>query len=229
MSTARSCFSRPSEAVRHVHEQMMGEAPLALAARPVLPFHVEILDWEAVAAWVSPDRHGPPRTPSPLPHLPSRWEELMTAYLEIVGVRPEDCYGVQVTRAASEQGLADLSLASARKNFRGPPKLPSADGTERQRLHAAELVVVAYRDRAEYQDGRARWRAYQDEVLRARLDHRTRRAAGARRRVPPAAFVRVGGLRHVNPLNPCRRLPAALQPRRAAEPGPYCGKVEGSD
>ncbi|HYH87780.1 MAG TPA: hypothetical protein VEX67_01020, partial [Solirubrobacteraceae bacterium] len=84
-------LSRPSDAVTRAHEQMQAEAPLALATRPVLPFHVEVLDWEAVAAWVAPHRYGPPRTPSPLPHLPSSWEELMTAYLEVVGVRSEDC------------------------------------------------------------------------------------------------------------------------------------------
>ena len=41
-----------------------GAAPPALPARPVLPFHAEILDWEAAAAWVAPDRNGPPRVPS---------------------------------------------------------------------------------------------------------------------------------------------------------------------
>ena len=45
-------FSRAS-ARRAAHEAMQAEAPLALA-RGRAPFHVEILDWEAVAAWVAP-------------------------------------------------------------------------------------------------------------------------------------------------------------------------------
>jgi hypothetical protein len=207
-------LSRPSAAVTRAHEQMMAEAPLTLAARPVLPFHVEILDWEAVAAWVAPDRHGPPRTPSPLPHLPSSWQELMTAYLEVVGVRPEDSYGVQVTRAASSQGLADISLASARKNFR-TAKL----------IHAAELVVVAYRDRAEYQEGRARWRAYQDEVLRAKLDHRTdlRPPLDAEYLPPPSFVSEVFDM--FNPLDPMHAFPQLFNRHERPSLGPYCGKA----
>jgi hypothetical protein len=59
------------------HQQLQQDAPLTIGPPP---FHVEILDWEAVAAWVSPSRYGPPRTPSPLPHLPSTYEELDTEY-----------------------------------------------------------------------------------------------------------------------------------------------------
>ena len=36
-------------------EQLLAEAPLALATAP--PFHVEMLDWESVAAWVAPSRY----------------------------------------------------------------------------------------------------------------------------------------------------------------------------
>jgi hypothetical protein len=220
-------LSRPSPAIRRAQEQLLAEAPLALAARPVLPFHLEILDWEAVAAWVAPHRHGPPRCPSPLPHLPSSWQELMTAYLEVVGVRPEDAYGVQVTRADTARPLADFSLASARKNFRSPPKLPSADGTERRRMQAAEHVVLAYRDRAEYQEGRARWRAYQDDVLRARLDHRSdvRPALDVEYRPPPSFLSEVFDL--VNPLDPWSPLPTVFNRNEKPSLGPYCGKVDG--
>ena len=218
-------LSRPWEAVTRAHEQLMGEAPLALAARPVLPFHAEILDWEAAAAWVAPDRNGPPRVPSPLPHLPNTWQELMTAYLEVVGVRPEDCYGVQVTRAATAQGLADLSMASMRKHFRSPPKLPSADGTERRRIQAGEHVVVAYRDRAEYQEGRARWRAYQEEVLRARLDHRTdvRPVIDAEFRPTPSFASEVFDM--FNPLDPLHDFPTLFNRNERPSLGPYCGTL----
>ena len=219
-------LSRATASAARAQETMMAEAPLALAARPVLPFHVEVLDWEAVAAWVAPDRNGPPRTPSPLPHLPSSWQELMTAYLEVVGVRPEDSYGVQVTRADTARGLADLSLASARKNFRSAPKLPSADGTERRRLQAAEHVVLAYRDRAEYEDGRARWRAYQEEVLRARLDHRSdvRAPLETEYRPPPSFLSEVFDM--FNPLDPVHAFPQLFNRNEKPSLGPYCGKVD---
>ena len=69
-----------AQAAAAAQEQLLAEAPLALAMAP--PFHVEVLDWESVAAWVAPSRHTPPRTPSPLPHLPSSWEEPTDAYLD---------------------------------------------------------------------------------------------------------------------------------------------------
>jgi hypothetical protein len=163
-------FSRSLPAIGQSQQQMTASAPLPLDEP--LPFFLEILDWEAVAAWVSPHRYGPHRTPSPLPHLPSTWHELLVGYLQVVGVRSSDCYGVQVTRTA-ERMLADLSMASARQNFRSPPKLPSADGEDRRRMHVAEHLVLAYRDRSEYEQGRERWRSYQRDVLRARLDHLT--------------------------------------------------------
>ena len=210
-------LSRPSDAVTRAHEQMQAEAPLALATRPVLPFHVEVLDWEAVAAWVAPHRYGPPRTPSPLPHLPSSWEELMTAYLEVVGVRSEDCYGLQVTRTASEQSLADLSLASFAKNLSERAKL----------MHAAEHVVIAYRDRAEYEEGRGRWRAYQDEVLHARLDQRSdlRPPLDAEYRPPPSFISEVFDM--FNPLDPLHAFPQIFNRNERPQLGPYCGTVDG--
>jgi hypothetical protein len=142
----------------------------------------------------------------------------MTAYLEVVGVRSEDSYGVQVTRAASSQGLADLSMASSRKNFSRAPKL----------IQAAELVVVAYRDRAEYQEGRARWRTYQEEVLRARLDHRTdvRPALDAEYHPPPSFVSEVFEM--FNPLNPGVDFPQLFGRNERPSLGPYCGKVEGA-
>ncbi len=209
-------LARASESLGRAYEEMLAEAPIALPAQPVLPFHAEILDWEAVAAWVAPDRHGPPRTPSPLPHLPSTWEELTDAYLEIVGVRSEDCYGVQVTRAASDGSLADLSLASARKNLSGYDKL----------IHAAEHVVIAYRDRDEYREGRDRWRAYQHEVLDARLDHRT----GSRPPLEADDHPRQSFLSEVfdfvNPLDPLNMPPQIFNRNERPSLGPYCGKVE---
>jgi hypothetical protein len=139
----------------------------------------------------------------------------MTAYLEVVGVRPEDSYGVQVTRAASSQGLADLSMATFRRSLWAAPEL----------IHAAELVVVAYRDRAEYQEGRARWRAYQDEVLRAKLDHRSdlRPPLDGEYRPPPSFVSEVFDM--FNPLDPMPMFPQLFNRHERPSLGPYCGKA----
>ena len=86
------------------------------------------------------------RVPSPLPHLPSTPEELLEDYIAVVGLRPDDTFGVQVTRS-SDAGVGDLSAAGL-GTLRSLPKQPCADGKERVRLHAAEHVVLAYRDSA---------------------------------------------------------------------------------
>ena len=57
---------QPASRWPRAHEAADGRGA-ARARREPPPFHVEVLDWEAVAAWVAPDRYGPPRTPSPLP------------------------------------------------------------------------------------------------------------------------------------------------------------------
>jgi len=187
------------------------------------PFHLEILDWEAIAAWVAPWRWGPPRTPSPLPHLPSTPQELLTAYLEVVGIRSADCYGVQLTRV-SEGSVADLSIASFRKNF-DRPKLPCADGEPRQRIQATEQVVLAYRDRPEYVAGRERWTAYQRDVLRARLDHDT----GVRPPIEvddrPRQSFASEVFDFVNPLDVFSTFPQLFNRNARPSLGPYCGEL----
>lgn len=215
-------FSRPLESIPEAQQRMTAEAPLALTEPQ--PFRLEILDWEAVAAWVSPHRNGPHRTPSPLPHLPSTWQELLVAYLQVVGVRSEDCYGVQITRTA-ERSIADLSMASARKNFRSPPKVPSVDGEDRRRLHVAEHLVIAYRDRSEYGQGRERWRAYQHEVLRARLDH----LSGVRPAIEVDDHPRPSFLGEVfdmfDPFG-VPTLPQVFNRNERPSLGPYCGTLD---
>lgn len=187
------------------------------------PFHLELLDWEAVAAWNAPWRFGGPRTPAPLPHLPSSWQELLTAHLEVVGIAPHDCYGVQVTRTRTG-GLADLSLASFRKNFTRP-KLPCADGTPRARVQTAQTIVLAYRDCPEYAEGRVRWSAYQRDVLKARLDHRTneREPIVVDDRPRPSFAEEVFDL--FNPLDPVSPLPQIRNRNARPSLGPYCGEL----
>jgi hypothetical protein len=204
----------------------LGDAFVSAAPHAALapsPFRLEILDWEAGAAWVAPWRWGPPRVPSPLPHLPSSPQELLTAYLEVVGVHSADCYGVQVTRGR-EGGVADLSLASIRKNFERP-ELPCADGVPRMRFQTAEQVVLAYRDRDEYRAGRERWAAYQRDVLRARLDHLT----GVRPPIvvddrPRQSFAEeVFDL--LNPLDAFSTFPQIFNRNARPSLGPYCGEL----
>lgn len=204
----------------------LGDAFLAGAPHAQLapsPFHLEILDWEAVAAWVAPWRWGPPRTPSPLPHLPSSPQELLTAYLEVVGVHSADCYGVQITR--SREGLVtDLSIASFRKNF-SRPKLPCADGEPRQRLQTAEQVVLAYRDRDIYRAGRERWAAYQRDVFHARLDHLTDvRPAIVVDDHPRQSFVEEV-FDMLNPFDPLSTFPQVFNRNARPSLGPYCGEL----
>ena len=117
-------FARKPSPARRRQEQLLAEAPLALATAP--PFHVEVLDWESVAAWVAPSRYTPPRTPSPLPHLPSSWEELTDAYLEVVGVRSEDCYGVQATRAGTKSDVLRARLPAYRAAERAAARSSAA-------------------------------------------------------------------------------------------------------
>jgi hypothetical protein len=208
--------------LEQAHRALMAEAPLRTL--PASPFHLEILDWEAVAAWVSPYRYGPPRTPSPLPHLPSDPHELLTSYLQIVGVSSSDCYGVQITRT-SEELMGDLSLASFRRNLGSKPKLPCADGQDRQRMISPQHIVIAYRDRPEYAHGRERWRAYQDEALRARLDHLSgvRPPIHVEDRPRPSFLSEVFDM--VNPLDPVADFPQVFNRNERPSLGPYCGTL----
>jgi hypothetical protein len=204
------------------HRELMAQAPLATL--PPAPFHLEILDWEAVKAWVSPYRYGPARTPSPLPHLPSDPHELLTAYLQIVGVRSEDSYGVQITRSV-ENLIGDLSTASFRRNLGRKPKLPCVDGQDRERMIVDQHIVIAYRDRPEYVQGRERWRAYQHEALRARLDH----LSGVRPPIEVSDNPRPSFLSEVfdmvNPLDPVQAFPKVFNRNERPSLGPYCGTL----
>lgn len=107
--------------------------------------------------------------PSRFPYLPSTPQELIAAHLEIVGIWPGDCYSAQATRdrpvvMASHHDGSSVLVDRGRR-----PKLPCADGTDRSRLHGTTLVVVAYRDRPAYAEGRERWAAYQRDGLSADL------------------------------------------------------------
>ncbi len=136
--------------------------------------HVEALNWGAVARAVHPQPHHAYTIPSPFPYLPSTPQELIRMYLEVVGVRPADCYATSVTQdgvsALESQewlagGLIEWSTAGE--------SLPCADGKDRRRFASGRLVMLAYRDRPEYEVGRQRWEAYQTDVLQASLENGT--------------------------------------------------------
>ena len=55
----------------------------------------------------------------------------------------------------------------------GGDELPCADGKPRVRMHGGAQVVLSYRDSPAYAEGRARWVAYESDVLEADLSHGT--------------------------------------------------------
>lgn len=152
--------------------------PLPVPLEGVTGTHVDVLNWAAVAKAVHPRPQRTPEVPSPFSYLPSTPQELLIAYLEIVGVAPADCFGAAVTidrftecgevrtRREDQLSMASLKLTDA-------PKLPCADGEFRRRLHAGSRIVISYRDSPAYAAGRLRWADYQRDVLFARLHLKT--------------------------------------------------------
>ena len=88
------------------------------------------------------------------------------------------------------------------------------------------MVVVAYADRPEYREGRERWAAYQRDVLRARLDHRT----GVRPPIEVSEPSDESFLSELfdmfNPLDPMNAPPRLFNRNKAPSLGPYCGAWE---
>ena len=175
-----------------VVEQMTGQRPLPLPAGPPPGIHVAVLNWRDIARAIHPQTQRPFAVPSPFPHLPSTPQELVRAYLEVVGVAPADCYCAQVTedkaRDIQGSGSALGGLVTYASN-RGDEQ-PCADGKDRRRLAGGSRVIVGYRDRADYGAGRERWSAYERDVLQASLANGT----GARRPVEKLAFIDGAGV-----------------------------------
>lgn len=149
-----------------VVDRMRAEAPVALGPDVLAGTHTEILNWKEIARAVHQRLQHPAPTPSPFPYLPSAPQELLRAYLDIVGVRPFDCYSAQVT---IDQPFALVGRIALGTSNIGSAQ-PCADGKDRRRLQGARRVVITYRDRPEYAEGRRRWTRYQDEVLFSHLE-----------------------------------------------------------
>jgi hypothetical protein len=164
------------------------EGPVDVPLDGVAGNFVEVLNWAAVRRAVHPRPQKGPETPSPFAYLPSTPQEVLLAYLEVVGLRPGDCYGAEVTideisgyGAVTSKDGESVSMDDLR--LCGYEKSACADGKPRTRLHGGALVVISYRDRPEYAQGRERWRAYQDDVLFAPDAPRDRRAPTDRGRL----------------------------------------------
>ena len=144
-------------------------APIDLREGPPDGVVVDVLQWDAIAVAVHPVRQHRAPLPSPFPYLPLTPQELLTAYLEIVGVAPADAYSAQVTH---HQPFDLMGRTSAKRGVRrtgGGPDLPCADGKPRKRMAGGHHIVFAYRDAPAYVEGRARFDAYAEGELKAHL------------------------------------------------------------
>ena len=144
-------------------------APVALGEGPPDGIVVDVLQWDAIAVAVHPLRQHRAPLPSPFPYLPLTPQELLTAYLEIVGVSPADAYGAQVTHHQPLNLMGRTSAKGGVSRTGGGPDLPCADGKPRQRMAGGHHIVVAYRDSPAYAEGRARFDAYAEGELKAYL------------------------------------------------------------
>jgi hypothetical protein len=185
---------RPGSPGADVFEQL--PRPIDLPAHGCPGVHVEALNWGAVARAVHPRPHHAYTIPSPFPYLPSTAQELIRMYIEVVGLQPNDCYATSVT----EDGVRSLGgqewLAGGLIEWSTTfgDLLPCADGKDRRRVAGGSLVMLAYRDRPEYETGRDRWDAYQTDVLEASLQNGIERHRPVE---PPALDGVPGGLRQL--------------------------------
>jgi hypothetical protein len=130
---------------------------------------VDVLQWDAIAVAVHPLRQHRAPLPSPFPYLPLTPQELLTAYIEIVGIAPGDAYSAQVTHHQPFDLMGRTSAKSGVRRTGGGPDLPCADGKPRKRMAGGHHIVIVYRDTPAYVEGRARFDAYADGELQAHL------------------------------------------------------------
>ena len=149
---------------------MAAAAPLDLPPGPPAGIHVELVNWDVIAQAVHPVRQQRPYLPSPFPYLPLTPQELLRAYLEIVGIAPQDSYGVQVTYGRPLDLMLRTSTHTGIRRTTGGDEMPCADGKDRVRMHGGAYLVITYRDSPAYAEGRERWAAYQTKVLKAQLE-----------------------------------------------------------
>jgi hypothetical protein len=90
----------------------------------------------------------------------------------------------------------------------------------------ARMEKIQARADRESEAGRTRWRAYQDEVLHARLDRLSgqRPPLDTEYRPPPSFLSEVFDM--FNPLDPMAGFPQLFNRRQRPQLGPYCGIAE---
>ena len=155
-------------------------APWDVPGGPPEGVVVDVLQWDAIAVAVHPVRQHRAPLPSPFPYLPLTPQELLTAYLEIVGISPADAYSAQVTHGRRMNLMSRTSAKWGVQRTGGGPDLPCADGKPRKRMAGGHHIVVAYRDTPAYAEGRERFDAYATGELHAHL----RRGVNLRAAVP---------------------------------------------
>ena len=155
-------------------------APWDLPAGPPEGVVVDVLQWDAIAVAVHPVRQHRAPLPSPFPYLPLTPQELLTAYLEVVGISPPDAYSAQVTYHRPFDLMGRTSAKRGVRRTGGGPDLPCADGKPRKRMAGGHHLVISYRDAPAYVAGRARFDAYAEAELHAHL----RRGLNLRAAVP---------------------------------------------
>jgi hypothetical protein len=132
---------------RSAKKALAAEGPAAWPSLPHADVHLELLWWADIRHATRESAEHEPQHPSPDPRLPLEVDELLVAYLEIVGVAPGDCLGVGAGTSRTET--------------------PNRDGRKRgaARRHVTDLVTILYRERSEHAAGRERWARYCAEQL----------------------------------------------------------------
>ena len=178
-------------------------APWDLPEGPPEGVVVDVRQWDAIAVAVHPVRQHRAPLPSPFPYLPLTPQELLTAYLDVVGVAPADAYSAQVTHHQPFDLMGRTSATRGVRRTGGGPELPCADGKPRRRMAGGHHIVIAYRNAARLRRGprafrrlrRGRvarpsppWRepAPQPSARAARADPARGRPGGGRARHRPA-------------------------------------------
>lgn len=142
-------IGRPEARLREARAALARSAPTRFRADDDLSVHVAALDL-SVAFQVEPwpwTQGRPPTTR--YPGVPADTDELLLAYLEIVGVGPADCFGVSTTVRDQQAGRV----------------LPG----DTVRGDAAGLATVVHFDHDDFAEGRRRFAAWCDDVVGAVL------------------------------------------------------------
>jgi hypothetical protein len=129
-------------------------APVPFGEGQSLPAHVrvELLRWTPISLAIQPVWTQPPQPMTAYPQLPQSPEELLTTYLAIVGVMPEDTYGVSVSVVEQQSGFLNAGSVHA------------------DRGQTASMIALVYRDTPTYAEGRGRFERYRREQLKVPLD-----------------------------------------------------------